>query len=150
MKLAEALQERADIQRRLAQLKDRLRSNARVQEGETPAEEPEALLSEMDALFARLEHLIIRINLTNSAVAEEGVTLTELIARRDCLERKIQMLREFLNTASDVVSRALRSEIRILSTVKVADKRRQLDRLCKEYRELDSKIQQINWLTDLR
>ena len=150
MKLAEALQERADIQRRLAQLKDRLRSNARVQEGETPAEEPEALLSEMDGLFARLEHLIIRINLTNSAVAEEGVTLTELIARRDCLERKIQMLREFLNTASDVVSRALRSEIRILSTVKVADKRRQLDRLCKEYRELDSRIQQINWLTDLR
>ena len=32
----------------------------------------------------------------------------------------------------------------------IAAKRRQLDRLCKEYRELDSKIQQINWLTDLR
>ena len=34
MKLAEALQERADIQKRLAQLKGRLRHNARVQEGE--------------------------------------------------------------------------------------------------------------------
>ena len=38
MKLAEALQERADVQRRLAQLKGRLRSNARVQEGEPLAD----------------------------------------------------------------------------------------------------------------
>ena len=37
MKLAEALQERADLNRQIKQLKDRLRNNAVVQEGETPA-----------------------------------------------------------------------------------------------------------------
>ena len=45
MKLAEALNERADIQRRIAQLESRLIDNAKVQEGEEPAERPEDLLA---------------------------------------------------------------------------------------------------------
>ncbi|MEO2800040.1 DIP1984 family protein, partial [Flavonifractor plautii] len=36
MKLAEALQERADLNRNIEQLKNRLSSNALVQEGEQP------------------------------------------------------------------------------------------------------------------
>ena len=39
MKLAEALALRADLQRRLEQLKQRLIKNARVQEGDTPEED---------------------------------------------------------------------------------------------------------------
>ena len=38
MKLAEALQERADLNRRIQQLQQRLNSNAIVQEGGRPAE----------------------------------------------------------------------------------------------------------------
>ena len=49
MKLAEALQERADLNRRMEQLKRRLTSNALVQEGERPAEEPAELLAELTA-----------------------------------------------------------------------------------------------------
>ncbi|WP_154408098.1 DIP1984 family protein [Anaerovibrio slackiae] len=48
MKLAEALQERADIQKRLSQLRGRLLNNAKVQEGEKPVENPAELLQEMD------------------------------------------------------------------------------------------------------
>lgn len=44
MKLATALAERHDLQRRLTELRQRLEQNARVQEGDTPAEEPAALL----------------------------------------------------------------------------------------------------------
>ena len=40
MKLAEALIERADLQRRLEQLKQRLNQNAQYQEGEEPAKYP--------------------------------------------------------------------------------------------------------------
>ena len=40
MKLAEALQERADLNRRIAGLSSRLADNALVQEGERPAEDP--------------------------------------------------------------------------------------------------------------
>ena len=42
MKLAEALQERADLNRRLQQLQQRLANNAIVQEGEQPAEDPKS------------------------------------------------------------------------------------------------------------
>ena len=44
MKLAEALQERADLNRRIEQLRNRLENSALVQEGERPAEAPEVLL----------------------------------------------------------------------------------------------------------
>ena len=46
MKLAEALQLRGDLQKRLEQLTSRLYNNATVQEGEAPAEDPAALLEE--------------------------------------------------------------------------------------------------------
>ena len=44
MKLAMALSERADLQRRIAELSGRLENNAKVQEGERPAEDPRAEL----------------------------------------------------------------------------------------------------------
>lgn len=43
MKLAEALQERADLNRNLEQLNVRLLNNVLVQEWEKPAEEPKKL-----------------------------------------------------------------------------------------------------------
>ena len=149
MKLAEALQERADVQRRLAQLKGRLRSNARVQEGEAPAEDPKALLAELNGLAARLEELVRRINLTNAATNDGGETLTALIARRDALQTKAAMLRDFLGEASELASRSMRSEIKIKSTVNVAEKRKEVDALSQEIRLLDCRIQQRNWLADL-
>ena len=46
MKLAEALTLRADLQKRAAQLQNRLYNNAKVQEGEKPAEDPRGLLED--------------------------------------------------------------------------------------------------------
>ena len=80
MKLAEALQERADLNRNIEQLRKRLNSNVLVQEGERTAEEPERLKRELDASVERLAYLISRINLTNSQTKVDGRTLTELIA----------------------------------------------------------------------
>ena len=149
MRLAEALNERADIQRRIAQLESRLIDNAKVQEGEEPAERPEDLLAELDGLFSRLEELMSKINWTNSQTIQEGHTMTQLLARRDCLTRKIGVLRSFLQSASATVSRATRSEIKIKSTVSVAKMQKQVDGLSKELRELDSAIQALNWTTNL-
>ena len=44
MKLAEALANRADLQRRVEQMRTRLQRSARVQEGESPPEDPRELL----------------------------------------------------------------------------------------------------------
>ena len=149
MKLAEALQERADLNRRIEQLRDRLENNALVQEGETPAEDPAELLAELDRCVDSLEELMGRINLTNSRTRAGEYTLTELIARRDCLTLKVSAYRDFLQEASRTAQRATRSEIRIHSTVPVAQLQKTVDRMARELRLLDNQIQQTNWTTEL-
>ena len=53
MKLAEALQERADLNRRIEQLNARLYRNSKVQQGRNPEEDPAELISELDGCIAR-------------------------------------------------------------------------------------------------
>ncbi len=149
MKLAEALILRKDLQQRLSWLDTRLSASARVQEGDKPAEDPQALLSELDALTDQLAKLIADINHTNSTVRDGGDSLTDLLARRDTMQMKIRVLRSFTTEAARVVDRAQRSEIRILSTVEVAAMRRRTDQLSKELRELDTRLQGLNWQVDL-
>ena len=147
MKLAEALILRADLQKRLEQLRQRLCDNALTQEGEKPAEDPEMLLQELDHCTDQLEALIRRINLTNAATETEGKTLTELLAERETLSLKVSILRSTLDAASRKVSRSTRSEVKILSTVDVAALRKNLDAMSQKLRILDTSIQSSNWLT---
>ena len=51
MKLAEALILRASHQRRMDELESRLLRSAKVQEGDQPAENPKALLAELEQRF---------------------------------------------------------------------------------------------------
>ena len=149
MKLAEALILRADIQKRIEQLKSRLAYNAKVQEGERPSEEPNALLAELDALTGELERLIVRINLTNCTAKTDGKSLTELIAKRDVLTLKAGALRAFAQVAAQKIDAYSRSEIKILSTVDVAALQKQVDELAKQIRQLDTTLQGANWQTEL-
>ena len=149
MKLATALTERADLQRHIAELQIRLQNNAKTQEGEQPAEEPSLLLKDLDAALLRLEELIARINKTNSSVSGEGLTLTELLAKRDVLKLRLSTMRAFLDSASSKVDRYSRTEIKIVSSVDVAKLQKSVDRLSKELRELDEQIQTLNWTTEL-
>ena len=149
MKLAAALTERADIQRKISDLTARMNANAKHQEGTLPAEDPNELLKEFDSCVERLEELIRRINLTNSSTKVEGETITELIAKRDCLNLRINTLRQLLNAASDRVQRYSKSDILILSSIDVVKRQKELDLLSKQSRQLDEKIQTLNWTTEL-
>ena len=149
MKLAEALQERADINRRIDQLRYRLSRNATVQEGETPAEDPNELIKELDACVARLEELMARINRTNSENSVDGKTLTELIAKRDALSVKLSVYRSFLSEASNLAGRATRNEIKILSTVNVRELQKLVDDMSRDLRLTDNALQQANWTLEL-
>ncbi|MCI8601527.1 MAG: DIP1984 family protein [Oscillospiraceae bacterium] len=149
MKLAEALIERSDLQRRISELEGRLANNARVQEGEKPAEKPQELMKELDECIAALEELVRRINHTNGAVSDNGETITDLLAKRECQGRRINILRGFLRSASATTSRMGRSEIKILSTVPVAELQKKLDADAKALRELDTRIQALNWTNEL-
>ena len=144
MKLAEALQERADLNRNIEQLKNRLSSNALVQEGEQPVECPENLKQELDASISRLSYLIARINRTNCQTVVEGQTLTELIAQKDALSLKLHVY-----AGSQISYRARNTEIKIRSAFSVADWQKEIDRMSKELRRLDNRLQESNWKTDL-
>ena len=154
MKLAEALSLRADLQRRIAALRERLKKNARVQEGDTPAEDPMELLAELSADTDDLEGLMVfndpATTETYTVWEDSRLSLTELIARRDALGLKISVMRDFLDEAATKVDRYSSKEIRLLSTVPVAELQKQVDALSRELRLLDVELQRMNWSTELR
>lgn len=149
MKLALALTERANLKKKIAELSVRLNNNAKVQEGEAPEEAPEELIKELKECLNRFEVLITRINYTNSVTKIGDKTVTDYIAHRDCLKKHIKILREFLDKASEKVDRYSKSEIIIRSTVSVAELQKEVDRLSKELRETDERIQETNWTAEL-
>lgn len=149
MKLAEALQERADLNRKISELRGRLMNNAVVQEGEKPLEEPNGLLRELDACIHRLIDLMARINMTNCKTTMEGRSLTEWIAEKDGLSVQISNYRMLIQEASDIARRASRTEIKLFSAVDVPFLQKKADELSKQLRLLDNKLQENNWKTEL-
>lgn len=152
MKLAEALAVRADLQRRIEQLRSRISDNARYQEGEEPAEDAAALLVEADAALDQLRELIRRINATNSRVVVGDGTMTDALATRDVLRMRHSLLTDAAAAASGSTQgfmRQMRSELRQFSALPVAELRTRADDVARELRELDSSIQQANWGSDL-
>ncbi|MEZ4622733.1 MAG: DIP1984 family protein [Caldilineaceae bacterium] len=150
MKLAEALILRADAQKRVEQLRQRLNSNALVQEGETPAEDPQALMAEFEEVADQLTWLVRQINATNGAtLLQEGITVADALAERDALKLKHSVYSGLAQAAAGQQMRYSRSEIRLQSTVIVTEIQAQADQLARRHRELDTQIQAANWLTDL-
>ncbi len=150
MKLADALILRADSQKKLEQLKQRLVRNAKVQEGEKPAEDPQPLLVEVERISKELTSLIQRINRTNSATdLKKGTSISDAIALRDVLLLKQAVYRDLATAATVTQDRYTKSEVKFKSTVTVPTIQKKADDLSKQYRELDAEIQQSNWNTDL-
>ena len=129
MKLAEALILRADTQKRIAQLKERLLLNAKVQAGDQPAEKPESLLAELEEATCQLIALICTINRANAAAQVEGQSLADLLAERDARMAQAAILRAFLAGEAAKVDRYSQKEIALLSTVDVAAKQKEVDAL---------------------
>ena len=90
MKLAEALQERADLKRNIANLRGRLERVVLVQEGEEPVEDPRELLKELDGAVDRLEYLMAAINHSNDVTEVRGMTLTR---HYRCVIRRVRLAR---------------------------------------------------------
>jgi Family of unknown function (DUF6847) len=149
MKIAEALALRADLQRRLEQLKQRLVKNARVQEGDQPAESPDELQTEFERCAGEVISLVRRINRTNASSRLGAGTLADALAERDVLKIRHTAYRELAAAASTTQTRTTRSEVKFVSTVSVAAVQRKVDDLAKELRELDTRIQEADWQINL-
>lgn len=148
MKLAEALSVRADLQRRISQLKSRLKDSSKIQEGDTPAEDVNDLYKELGDCLTQLEELTYRINHTNMQTVHEGETLTRIIARKDMLTLRISVMRDVLSHVIEN-DRYGRNEIKYIRTIDVPAFRKEMDAYAKRLRELDLKLQSLNWTVDL-
>jgi hypothetical protein len=150
MKLAEALAERSECQTRIEELKKRMVRSARVQEGDQPAEDVNELLAESDRVFARVLELISAINRTNARTQfDPARTISDAIAERDVVAKRRDFLAGVAEAASTRQDRYSKSEVRFVATVSVAKLQTEVDRLSKQYRELDTRLQELNWNTEL-
>jgi hypothetical protein len=149
MKLAEALIQRVDLQKRLRELEKRLELVATTQEGDQPAEDPQELLHTIEDTYAGLEKLICRINQTNCLTEEQGISLAALLCKRDLLQKKQTLLRKIAQAGTVTRSRHSGHEIRFVSAVPVAQLQRQADDYASLYRKIDTRIQRLNWSVDL-
>jgi hypothetical protein len=151
MSVGEALNRRADLQKRIAQLQSRLDASVLTQEGDEPPESAQELLAEVDLLCDELQRLIAQINRTNSSTRlSTGETVTEGLAQRDVLTLRQDVLRTVVRAATNSsLSRYSRSEIRMVRQVRVGDIQRTIDALARQRRELETRLQEHNWTTRL-
>jgi hypothetical protein len=150
MKLAEALAERSDCQNRIEELKKRLVRSARVQEGDQPAEDTTELLAETERTFVRLVELVSAINRTNSKTVFDGDrSISDAIAERDVVGKRRDFLAGIAEAASTRQDRYSKSEVRFVATVSVGKLQTEVDQLAKRYRELDTRLQELNWKIEL-
>lgn len=150
MKLAEALVRRADAQKKIAQLRQRLERVVKVQEGEAPAEDPKVLIAELEQTLQEQTAWIRKINQTNALTPfNSELSISDALAERDQLMQHRKLLSDLLEHASIKQDRFSRSEVKFQRTVDVVQIQAQVDELSKAYREFDFRIQEMNWKTDL-
>ena len=106
-------------------------------------------MKELDTCLVQLEEMIYRINATNMKTVKDGKTLTEMMAERDVLGKRLQVLREVFDRASQSQDRYGRNEIRYVTTIDVPALRKQIDTYSQQLRKLDMEIQTLNFSTDL-
>ena len=148
--LAEALIERAGKQKRFAQLKSRLLANAKVQEGDQAAIMPDDILKEMESNLQEVATLVRQINRTNMQTSfDDKQSLADVLATRDMLGQRHKMLLDLAEASVIKNERWSRNEIRFVSAVDSAEITKQADQVAQAYRQLDIKIQALNWSTEL-
>lgn len=152
MKLAEALVHRADCQTLIQSLAERIKLLTIVVEGELPVESPEQLLEELDLAIDRLEDLVAKINRTNARTeVRDGLTITDLISRRDACKKRHLTLMEIASAAMpnkrDRIGRI--EKVVVKTTISVPELRLKIAQAAKSYRDVDQEIQRLNWQVDI-
>lgn len=91
-----------------------------------------------------------RINRTNAATSFGGqMTLSDALAERDVVAIERNLYLQLAETASNSRDRMMRTEIKYVAVINVAETQKHADELAKNYRELDTRIQELNWQTEL-
>lgn len=147
MKLAEGLLLRADLMKKIEHLQNRIRPVLIVSDDKLPQEDPNKILAQLRKAIQDLESIIIRINKTNNETRVEGEgLLMEALAKRDSLKMLSEKLRNIRYAAQINNS----GDTNLKTTIDIKNLQIEMDQTGRAFRELDSKIQEINWLTELK
>lgn len=147
MKLAEALLLRSDLLKKIEHLQNRIRPVLIVSNERQPQEDPNELIAQLRNAVNELETLIIRINKTNNETQVEGEgLLMEALAKRDSLKMLSEKLRNIRYAAQ--INNSGDTELK--TTIDIKKLQVEMDQTGRAFRELDSKIQEVNWLTELK
>ncbi|HLW15715.1 MAG TPA: DIP1984 family protein [Flavobacteriaceae bacterium] len=147
LKLAEGLLLRSDLLKKIEHLQNRIRPVLVVSNDRTPQEDPNKLLAQLRSAIQELETLVIRINKTNNETQVEGEgLLMEALAKRDALKMLSEKLRNIRYAAQ--IDNTGDTELK--TTIDIKNLQIEMDQAGRAFRELDSKIQEINWLTELK
>ena len=150
MKIAEALLLRADMQKKLASLRERIGQNAVVQQGDAPHEDPSKLIEEAFSVLKELEALVFGINRANlKNTLPDGRSLTQAIAHRDTLAARHSLIQHAIAHTQKEPDRYSMTEIKWVATLKVANLQKQTEDLAKKIRELNAAVQEANWKAEL-
>ena len=147
MKLAEGLLLRSDLMKKIEHLQNRIRPVLIVSDDKQPQEDPEKLLAQLRKAIQDLETIVVRINKTNNETIVEGEgSLMEALAKRDSLK----MLAEKLRTIRYAAQINNSGDANLKTTISIKKLQIEMDQAGRAFREIDSKIQEINWLTELK
>ena len=87
--------------------------------------------------------------MTNVQATIDGESLTRLIARRDVLSKRVAIMGNLVNQIGSNDIRFGKNEIRTIRTVDIRELHKEVDKYSKQLRELDLKIQELNWTVEL-
>ena len=150
MKLAEALLLRADLNKKLASLRERINRNAIVQEGETPKEKVEDLLAEGTSALEEQQKLVRTVNAANeSTKLADGRLLADVLALRDTLIAQHSLLSATIAATHKDVDRYSQREIKWIVQIDVASLQKQADDLSRKIREVNVTVQAANWQIEI-
>ena len=150
MKLAEALLRRADMQKKLASLKSRIAENVKVQDGDTPSENPNELLLQANQVMSELYALIDHIHRTNAiAVMPDGATMLSTLVKRDELAERHRLLQTAMDNAVTEGDRYSHREIKWQKVIEPVKLQKQTDDIAVKLRNLNIQLQAANWQIDL-
>jgi hypothetical protein len=147
MKLAEGLLLRSDLMKKIEHLQNRIRPVLIVVANTSPQEDPIKLMAKLRKAILDLQAIVIRINKTNNQTYIEGEgPLMEALAKRDALKMLSEKLRNIRQAAQ--INQAITSTNRS-TTVDIKNLQIEIDQTGRAFRDIDSKIQEANWLTKL-
>lgn len=148
MKLAEALLLRADLNKKIEHLVNRIRPILIVSDDKEPQEDPVKLLAQLRKANKDLEAIVVRINRTNNEnFVGEGMTMMEALAKRDALKQLSEKLRNIRQWSQVNNSSSYGKQV---ATVDIKSLQIEIDQTGRAFRDIDSKIQEMNWLTTLK